>query len=86
MSLLSCSFSSSVCMMHSKVDPHGVRLLACVQSRTAARLWLKAAVTLSCNPLLPCRPENQLLGRTCLSSKILIEHSKSECKYDQEQF
>ena len=39
--------------MRSNVDPHDVRLPACVHSRTAAGSWPKAAVTLSLYPLLP---------------------------------
>ena len=51
----------------SNMDPHGVRFLACIHSRTAAGSWPKAAVTLSLNPLLPCRPADQPWRRTGLS-------------------
>ena len=61
--------------MHSNVDPHGVRLQACVHSRTGAGSWPKAAVTFSLNPLLPCRPADQPLRRTTVSS---AQHIVSE--------
>ena len=58
--------------MHSNVDPHGVRLRACVHSRTAAGSWPKAAVTLSLNPLLPCWPADQPWHRTVGSAQHVV--------------
>ena len=57
--------------MPSNVDPHGVPLHACVHSRTAQ--GPKAAVTLSLNPFLPCRPADQPRRRTGLSQHVASE-------------
>ena len=59
--------------MRSNVDSHVVRLLACVLSCTAAGSWSKAAVILSLNPLLPCRPANQPQRRTDSAQHIVSE-------------
>ena len=59
--------------MPSNVDPHGVPLHACVHSRTAQGSWPKAAVTLSLNPFLPCRPADQPRRRTGLSQHVASE-------------
>ena len=58
--------------MHSNVDPHSVRLRACVHSRIAAGSWPRAAVTLSLNPLLPCRPVDQPRHRTVGSAQHVV--------------
>ena len=59
--------------MRSNVDPHGVRLLACVHSRTTAGSWPKAAVILSLNPLLPCRPADQPRRQTGSAQHVVSE-------------
>ena len=83
--LLRCLFSSninqnSLCgyTMHSNVDPR-VRLLACVDSHTAARSWPKAALNSSLNFLLPCQPVDQPRSRTVGSAQHIVSEAVQLC-------
>ena len=70
-----CKSGLKLATVLSNVDHHGVRLRACVHSRTAAGSWPKAAVTLSLNPLLPCRPADQPRRWTVGSAQHIVSEA-----------